>query len=328
MKHRKIISAILSLTIIASQASRFVPNGTAKKDGNALTAYAYTENVSGNWIQNKNTGKWWYKHTDGSYTKNSWEKINNYWYHFDIYGWMQTGWLQLSGKWYYLDPKNGYMHTGWIQYKGKWYYLNPNGDMHIGWLEYKDKTYYLFEDGAMVTGLLELDDGVYYFGDDGALINYAKFDVPSYYTVTAKSGVNVRSSRSTANSNNIVGAAVYGKDCIITEIVDGWGYTEAINCTNGKKSGWIYLENMTKGWPCKVVASSLNLRKNPGSTAASNTVLEIVPKDTVVIVNIVKKYSEDNIWVETSYNGKKGWLCFLDSNQQYCYGVSDWGIGF
>lgn len=52
------------------------------------------------WIQGQ--GRWWYRHADGSYTKNNWEKINGIWYHFDAEGWMQTGWLEEKGAWYYL----------------------------------------------------------------------------------------------------------------------------------------------------------------------------------------------------------------------------------
>ena len=264
MKHSKIISAILSLSIIASQASGFVPNGTAKSESNALTAYAYTENVSGTWIKNNNTGKWWYKHTDGSYTTNDWEKINNVWYHFDKDGWMQTGWLQIGDKWYYLDP-SGAMHTGWKEINGKWYFFNPTGYMHTGWKQDKGKWYFLNEDGKMLTGWLRDHDKLYYLGDDGAMltgwqaIGVYRYhfgedgawipteeggNIYSIFTVTAKNGVNVRSSRSTASDSNINGTAVCGKDCIITEIVDGWGYTKGINCTNGKQSGWIYMENM------------------------------------------------------------------------------------
>lgn len=38
------------------------------------------------WIQNGN--RWWYLHSNGSYTRNGWEKINGQWYYFDNAGWM------------------------------------------------------------------------------------------------------------------------------------------------------------------------------------------------------------------------------------------------
>lgn len=49
-----------------------------------------------------NTKKWWYKHSDGSYTANDWEKIDGEWYFFDYNGWMKTGWIVWKGKDYYL----------------------------------------------------------------------------------------------------------------------------------------------------------------------------------------------------------------------------------
>ncbi|MDE5964697.1 MAG: hypothetical protein K2G65_04760, partial [Eubacterium sp.] len=72
-----------------------------------VVAYAATTKP-GKWIKESN-GKWWYKHTDGTYTKNDWEYINGYWYHFDANGWMQTGWLKVDGKWYHLN-REGKMH--------------------------------------------------------------------------------------------------------------------------------------------------------------------------------------------------------------------------
>ena len=51
----------------------------------------------GSWIQSN--GRWWFKHNDGSYTSNGWEKINRTWYRFDNSGWMQTGWVK-DGSWY------------------------------------------------------------------------------------------------------------------------------------------------------------------------------------------------------------------------------------
>lgn len=73
---------------------------------------------------------WWYKHSDGSYTRNAWESVNGVWYAFDSNGYMRTGWFQDGGKWYYLDA-SGVMKTGWLQDTGKWYYLNADGSMAV-----------------------------------------------------------------------------------------------------------------------------------------------------------------------------------------------------
>ena len=55
-----------------------------------LVASAETPAQKAEWIQSGS--RWWYKHADGSYTTNGWEKINGTWYYFD-----QAGWMELVG---------------------------------------------------------------------------------------------------------------------------------------------------------------------------------------------------------------------------------------
>ena len=80
------------------------------------------------WI--KSGSRWWYKHADGSYTTNGWEKINGTWYYFDQAGWMVTGWVKDNGTWYYLKS-SGAMATGWYQVGGKWYYSYESGALAV-----------------------------------------------------------------------------------------------------------------------------------------------------------------------------------------------------
>lgn len=164
---------------------------------------------------------------------------------------------------------------------------------------------------------------------DLSIINEIDANAASYstgqYTVYVSSGVNVRTSYSTSAS--IVGAASFGRDCIITKVNGSWGYTSNIRCTNGWRSGWIYLPNLRKGWPAKIAASSLRLRKNPGSTASSNTVLTTIPRNAVVVITDARHYANSS-WVKTTYNGKTGWMCFCDSSGNYAYGISDFGTEF
>lgn len=77
------------------------------------------------WIQSGN--RWWYRHSDGGYTRNAWEKINGKWYHFDGSGWMQAGWLQLGSTWYYLENSGAMAENKWV---GD-YYLTGSGAMAI-----------------------------------------------------------------------------------------------------------------------------------------------------------------------------------------------------
>lgn len=75
------------------------------------------------WIKD-NTG-WWYRHEDGSYTRNGWEKIDKQWYYFNASGYMYTGWLKSGKYWYYLQPsgamaKNMYIGNDYVDMSGKW----------------------------------------------------------------------------------------------------------------------------------------------------------------------------------------------------------------
>ena len=64
---------------------------------------------AGEWIQD-DVG-WWYKRSDGSFTKQDFEYIEGNWYYFDYKGYMVTGWLHLtSNNCDYLFDSNGKMY--------------------------------------------------------------------------------------------------------------------------------------------------------------------------------------------------------------------------
>ena len=137
-----------------------------------MAEYLRATTVPGKWIQAAD-GRWWYKHNDGTYTKNGWEYISGKWYYFDGSGWMKTGWIDLGGKWYYLkvnSPDSGSMLTGWQQLGGKWYYLKASspdmGLMLTGWQQIGGKWYYLKttspDSGSMLTGWQQIGGEWYY----------------------------------------------------------------------------------------------------------------------------------------------------------------------
>ena len=130
----------------------------------SISPKAYSHS-NGSWIQSN--GRWCYKHSDGSYTKNGWEKINETWYYFDSEGWMKTGWFNEYGNWYYLDA-SGAMKTGWCLVSGSWYYLNTSGVMQTGLQTIEGKQYYLADSGAMQTGWHNIGDDTYFFATSGA----------------------------------------------------------------------------------------------------------------------------------------------------------------
>lgn len=151
-----------------------------------VSTYAATSSASGTWIKASN-GKWWYKHADGSCTKNGWEQIDGKWYHFDENGWMQTGWLKIGTKWYYLES-TGEMRIGWLNLNDKWYYFLGNGEMNTGWLN-RNYIWYYFDDttGVMVTGWRKINDNWYYFLENGYM-NKKPLTLKSRYYKFTSSG--------------------------------------------------------------------------------------------------------------------------------------------
>ena len=122
-----------------------VNNPVSAQESSSQTTYSKS---SGSWI--KSGSRWWYKHSDGSYTTNGWEKINGTWYYFDNEGWMKTGWIKEYGKWYYLDDSDA-MKTGLQTIGGNEYYLSTSGAMQTGWHNIGDDTYFFASSGARQT---------------------------------------------------------------------------------------------------------------------------------------------------------------------------------
>lgn len=126
----------------AMAANTWIGNDYVDGSGAWIPGYARAS-----WIQSCN--RWWYRHSDGSYTRSGWELINGKWYHFDGSGWMQTGWLNLNGTWYYLDSSGAMYGQGWHWINGKCYYMYASGAMaantRIG-------GYYVNSSGAWIPG--------------------------------------------------------------------------------------------------------------------------------------------------------------------------------
>lgn len=126
----------------AMAANTWIGNDYVDGSGAWVPGYARAS-----WIKSGN--RWWYRHSDGSYTRSGWELINGTWYHFDGSGWMQTGWLNLNGTWYYLAPSGAMYGQGWHWINGKCYYMYASGAMaantRIG-------GYYVDGSGAWIPG--------------------------------------------------------------------------------------------------------------------------------------------------------------------------------
>ena len=110
------------------------------------------------WIKSSD-GRWWYRHKDGSYTKDDWESINNKWYLFDKSGWMLYGWQQRSGSYYYLGKSDdGSMKTGWEKVDDKWYFMDSDGKMRTDTLIQNNRTYDFFNSGELKLTLIKINE--------------------------------------------------------------------------------------------------------------------------------------------------------------------------
>ena len=137
-----LLSTVALLSLVASLPAN---NPVSAQESSSQATYSKS---SGSWI--KSGSRWWYKHSDGSYTTNGWEKIGGTWYYFDSEGWMKTGWIKEYGNWYYLDD-SGAMKTGLQTIEGKQYYLSASGAMQTGWHNIGDDTYFFASSGARQT---------------------------------------------------------------------------------------------------------------------------------------------------------------------------------
>ncbi|HEU2206494.1 TPA: N-acetylmuramoyl-L-alanine amidase LytA [Streptococcus pneumoniae] len=139
----------------------------------------------------KNDTGYWYVHSDGSYPKDKFEKINGTWYYFDGSGYMLSDrWKKhTDGNWYYFD-QSGEMATGWKKIAEKWYYFDVEGAMKTGWVKYKDTWYYLdAKEGAMVSNaFIQSADGTgwYYIKPDGTMADKPEFTVEPDGLITVK----------------------------------------------------------------------------------------------------------------------------------------------
>ena len=154
-----LLSSVALLSLVATLP---VNNPVSAQESSSQATYSKS---SGSWI--KSGSRWWYKHSDGSYTTNGWEQINGTWYYFDSEGWMKTGWIKEYGNWYYLDDSSA-MKTGWCRVSGIWYYLNTSGVMQTGLQTIGGNEYYLNTSGAMQTGWQNIGDDTYFFASSGA----------------------------------------------------------------------------------------------------------------------------------------------------------------
>ena len=129
------------------------------------------EAQSGKWIQTNK--KWWYKHKNGSYTRNDFEYIDGHWYYFDSNGYMITGWKQVGSNWYYFTGSgimassqwmgNYYFEENGVMATNKWigkYYVGADGLYRPAkWIQQNNRWWYRHQDGGYTKNDFEQIDG-------------------------------------------------------------------------------------------------------------------------------------------------------------------------
>ena len=171
--------------------SQWIGNYYVGEDGKMLTNQwigDYYVDANGLWSPDhwiNNDGKWWYRHQDGTYTKNDFEVIDNQTYYFDSDGYRVTGWKQVENDKYYFNA-SGIMATDqWINtyyyvdengkmVKNKWlgiYYLDSNGVWQPDRWIYNGKWWYRYGDGSYPVNKFDvINNNVYYFDSNGYIV--------------------------------------------------------------------------------------------------------------------------------------------------------------
>lgn len=284
-----------------------------------VNPYLREATIAGQWIQAAD-GRWWYRHNNGTYTKNGWEYINGNWFYFDAAGWMVTGWLQSNGNWFYLNSLGhmlidwqkidgtwyyfnslGHMLTGWQQIGGKWYFFNGSGAMLTGWQQIGGKWYYMNSSGAMQTGWLTLGVKKYYLNSSGAMVTGSQtIGGSKYYFVESGELGQHRTKKHekgyymTDFNGSRVGVRVYAE--ITEDIRPETSTTIALV----KRTGLLYYRaggtagfNFTGGRPRHFNSSKKAIKSFSWQTQSS-----ILPGDAVISMSIVNRtkvvYSNTN----------------------------------
>lgn len=164
-----------TLEIEEDEVAEFGTNTNGGNNGPNATIDAISPDNIG-WV-NDSVG-WWYRNADGSYTKNSWQHIDNKWYLFGYDGYMLTGWQNKNGGTYYLGS-NGDMQTGWIQDDREWYYFAADGSLQRSWILYNNQWYYADSYGRRVTGWV-LDNGKWYYMDPNTGVMLTNTNINGY----------------------------------------------------------------------------------------------------------------------------------------------------
>lgn len=168
-----------SSTSNTTSNSSTAKNNSSSSSSSSTSTSTVTETkkqISGNWLVSNN--RWWYRHSDGSYTTSDFETINGQVYYFDSEGYMVTGWQKVNGTWYYFTS-SGARYSGWAYLWNTWYYMDADGKMLTGFYNVNGQTYFSDASGAMITGWFYVNGAYYYAYGSGAIARNCWID--GYY---------------------------------------------------------------------------------------------------------------------------------------------------
>lgn len=150
-------------------------------DYGSETSMIFEPEYKEGWVYNKDTNRWWYQYSNGSYPKSCWKTIEGKDYYFDAEGWLRTDQYIKSvnydknKKLYYVDKDgvwDGKVYK-WELDNDKWWLSQKGGEWYARneWCYIDNKWYYFDAKGYMVTGTKTIDGKIYSFKSDGECVN-------------------------------------------------------------------------------------------------------------------------------------------------------------
>lgn len=125
MKNRKLITALLGMTMAAAVSSTAMAAGFVKT----------TDGVKYDW-------------GNGTYCVNNWVNYRDHWFYFGDDGLMRTGWIQRDNTWYFA-ASTGELQAETMKINGNVYQFDKQScQLKTGYHEYNGQTYYFTENGV------------------------------------------------------------------------------------------------------------------------------------------------------------------------------------
>ena len=232
---------------------------------NATTALPTRYSYTARFIETSGGVK--YRNKDGSYSKNTLQKIDGNTYYFNADGYRQSGfrrisgklyyfdaegkmllrWKRINGKKFYFDPVDGHMHTGWewVSEKNAWYYLSPEyGYLLEGWRSIDGKLYYLTpKEYYAKTGWQTFNGKKFYFDPQRAFAykGWQTIGGKKYYfdkNAVMLTGKQVIDGKTYVfNSSGVLTSAPAG--AVTTNTASGSATQTSSSAATGNKTGWV-----------------------------------------------------------------------------------------